>query len=156
MLMTIAYFICLPVSLYEVFRRWRVDRLRACFPLVTCVVAWYVAGYLEDFLQAQFFNSNLPRFQAIVSSIQLDSLPPGGELKAMAVSEADKRQIQHVFVRRGANDSIVVEIDTGNGFPVKHSGYVFSSSGAFPSDERFRYRWPYVEEIRQGWFRVSN
>jgi len=155
-LLTPAYLGCLVVSVIEPFRSWRTNKFLAFVPFAACILAWYGSFPVGSFLQSRLFIYNLPRFQAIVDGIQSESLPTNGTTKAIPISTADQNQVQHVFAHMAADGSLVVEIDTENGFPVKHSGYVYSSSGIFPGDPKFHYRWPYVDEIQPKWFRVSN
>jgi hypothetical protein len=156
LLLTPPFLICLVVGVTEPLRNWRIYRFRMLLPLAACVAAWYGAYPVGAFLQSRLFAINLPRFQAIVDSIQRESLPTDGTSQMVPVASADRRQVQHIFAQIAADGALIVEIDTENGFPTEHSGYVFSSSGVFPNDRRFRYRWPYAEEVRPHWFRVMN
>ncbi len=155
-LLTPVYVGCIVFSIIELFRGWRAYEFRTAIPFAACALAWYGSYPVGAFLQSRLFIHNLPRFQAIVDGIQPESLPTDGKTKAIDIGKTDQTQIQHVFAHRAADGSVVIEIATENGFPMKHSGYVYSSSGNFPGDPQFHYRWPYADEVRPKWFRVSN
>ncbi|MDR3416331.1 MAG: hypothetical protein P4L83_09105 [Nevskia sp.] len=156
LLLFLSYLCACTLSMIEPIRGWRVYRFRTFIPLAACLAAWYGSFWAGPLLLNWLFAHNLPRFQAIVDGIRPESLPSNGDLQAFPIDQADKSRVQHIFARKAADGALVVEIDTENGFPVKHAGYVFSSSGVFPSDRRFQYRWPYVDELRPKWFRVCN
>jgi hypothetical protein len=154
--LTPAYAVCFAMSVIEPLRGWRAYKLHAFIPIVACALAWYGSNPVGSFLQSWLFIQNLPHFQAIVDGVQPETLPADGEVKAIPISNVDQSSIQRIFAHQAAGGTVVVEFGTENGFPAKHSGYVYSSSGILPGDPKFRYRWPYAEEVRPKWFRVSN
>ena len=155
-LLTPVYASCLVVSVIELFRGWRTYKLHAFIPLIACALAWYGSYPVGSLLRSWLFIHDLPRFQSIVDGVHQESLPVDGEIKVIPISKADQSRIQRVFAHQAAGGTLIVEFGTENGFPVKHSGYVYSSSGILPSDPQFHYRWPYTDEVQPKWFRVSD
>jgi hypothetical protein len=71
-------------------------------------------------------------------------------------AESEARLVYRVYAEKATNGILMVEFDTEAGFPVKHSGYLYSSSGQIESGSRMDSRWPIREEVRSGWFYVSD
>lgn len=155
-LLTVPYLASIAASVVEPFRGWRAYGLRSLIPLAACAAAWYGSMPVGGMLQSHLFSNNLPRFQAIADGIKPEALPADGKSELIPISADDANHVHRVFAYRSIAGVIVVEFLTEHGFPAKHSGYVFSSSGSLPTDAKFHYRWPYADEVRPRWFRVSN
>ena len=61
-----------------------------------------------------------------------------------------------VLAERDTNGVLTVELLTGGGFPLMHSGYLYSSSGGVKLGSFFDERWPLKTEVRPKWFRISD
>jgi hypothetical protein len=137
----------------------RRDKFRAFVPAIICLVglpaSLFIASYLGVSIRDWQFRKNLPRYDEIVHLIEK------GELKANA---SDPRiplpnQFADLSLATFAdtnNNGLTVEFIVGGGFPVKHSGYLYVSTGKIENDPKTVERWPYYSQINSNWFRVSD
>jgi hypothetical protein len=84
------------------------------------------------------------------------SIPVSTELSPVpqAVPLADLAYA--VLAQKGTNGDLIVEFLTEGGFPVKHSGYLYVSSGVVKQDSMEDERWPIRREERPRWFYISD
>lgn len=156
MLVSLPYMACFFYSVFEMFRGWRSHKTRALIPLAACVGAWFGAFTVGAFAQRQLFLLNLPKYQAIVSSVDVESLPLGEKAESLALNSEAQKLVYVANAERTQDGALLVELLTEGGFPVKHSGYVFSSSGNLPAESIIRKRWPHIREVQPKWFRVAD
>jgi hypothetical protein len=135
------YGICIIVGATEPFRAWRTDGFRSFIPLAACIAAWYGSFPAGAYLRSRLFEHNLPRFEAIIADINKSPPPADGTPISVPIADSDKWKIIHLRAER-MNGALIVEFGTEHGFPVMHSGWVYSSSGVLPTDAQFHYRWP--------------
>jgi hypothetical protein len=156
MLASFPYIAAVIYSVVEAVRGWRTYKARALIPVSACVLAWFGSGAVGKFVQDQLFMHNLPRYQAIVSSVNVASLPVAAKAEPIELSSENQKLVYFALAERTQDGALLVELLTEGGFPVKHCGYVFSSSGALPSDAFIGKRWPYVRKVQSKWFRVAD
>ena len=135
------------------------DKFRAFIPAAICLVGLpanlFIASYLGVTIRDWQFRKNLPRYMEVVQLIEK------GEIKA---SPSDPRiqlpnqytDLSLVTFAKTNNDSWIIEFNIGGGFPVKHSGYLYVSTGKIDNDPETLERWPYRSQISTNWFRVED
>jgi hypothetical protein len=101
------------------------------------------------------FRKNLPRYMEVVQLIEK------GEIKASPSGPRIQLPNQYtdlslVTFAKTNNGSWIIEFNIGGGFPVKHSGYLYVSTGKINSDPETLERWPYRSQITTNWFRVED
>jgi hypothetical protein len=152
MLVSLAFLFAFPFNIRAAFVDWRAYRWIALVPLLACILAVPAASGLGGAIGACLFSKNLPRYSAIVARQDVQAV---GEKKIfIPLSDAEKELTYAVFAQRTPAGTLIVEIATEGGFPVKHAGYLFSSSGEIPKTPELSYRWPYQERLNPHWFRV--
>lgn len=137
----------------------RRDKFRAFVPAIICLVGLpanlFISSYLGVSIRDWQFQKNLPRYTEVVHLIEK------GEIKA---SPSDPRiQLPNEFAdlslvtfAKTNNNGLIIEFVIGGGFPVKHSGYLYVSTGKIENDPDTFERWPYRSRINTNWFRVSD
>ena len=96
-----------------------------------------------------------PRYVALVERIQADNTLASG-IVSVPFSEAERDLGYNLLAERNTNGVLTVELLTGGGFPVKHSGYLYTSSGSIQLGSFFDSRWPLRTEVKPKWFRISD
>jgi hypothetical protein len=137
------------IGFVTAFTNWGKERWRSFIPLSTCVVVVVVAPDLGRGIRDLMFKWSLPRYEALIQRIESGNISVSKEWQK--IEEAEGLVPYGVVAKRGSNDVLMVEFRFGAGFPVKHSAYVYFSSGAIDHSE---YRRGY--EIRPKWFEVSD
>jgi hypothetical protein len=84
---------------------------------------------------------------SIVVSDKFDRIPQ---------AETEARLVYRVFAEKDTNGVLMVEFDTESGFPVKHSGYLYSSSGTIEPGSQMDSRWTFRQEVKSRWFYISD
>jgi hypothetical protein len=137
------------------FRR---DKFHAFIPTLICSVGLpasiFIGSYLGVSIRDWQFRKNLPRYTEVVNLIEK------GEIKATSSDPRIQLPNQYadlswVTFAKTNNGSWIVEFNIGGGFPVKHSGYLYVSTGKIDDPETLE-RWPYRSQVNSNWFRVSD
>lgn len=102
------------------------------------------------------FEKNFPRYLALVERIQADNRLASGKVVTMPLMDADRDLVYLVLAERNTNGVVSIELLTGAGFPVKHSGYLYTSSGTVEPGSFFDSRWSRRSEVKPKWFRISD
>lgn len=150
------YLLALMLSLLFAWTERRQLRLLAVIPLMLCFgscAATTATGRAGR--QAQF-ERQLPRYRALVERIQAENVLVSGEAVSVPLMETEHDMGYGVLAQRDTNGVLMVELLTGGGFPVKHSGYLYSSSGSITPGSFFDSRWPFKTEVKPKWFRISD
>ena len=142
------------VSFIQVFTRWRREHWRSVIPMGACVLAVILAPEVGAMIQDISFRRALPHYESLIQQIESGNLPVSDELRS--VPRTKDISAYSVLAQRSTNGVLMVEFLTGRGFPVKHSGYLYSSSGAIERDSRIDSRWPKRRQVRPLWFRISD
>ena len=137
------------ISFARVFTQWQSERWRAGIPLVSCILAVVIAPDLGSGIRSLMFKWSLPRYEALIHRIESGNVRVSNEWQK--IEEANGLAPYGVAAKRGSNDVLMVEFRFGAGFPVKHSAYLYCSSGVIDHSE---YRRGYA--IRPKWFQVSD
>jgi hypothetical protein len=139
-----------------VFTEWRQRHWRSLFPLATCVIEFFLSGMLVRIAGHFLFVWALPSYEAVVQQIESGRIPVSVGFDRLPQAESEARLVYYLYAEKDVNGVLMVEFDTESGFPVKHSGYLYSSSGAIEPGSRMNSRWPIREKLRNRWFYVSN
>lgn len=134
------------------------EKFRAFVPALICVIGLpfglFVGGRLGDAIENWRFQKNLPRYTEVVQLIEKGEFKTDSSLVELPPQYADLA----LRTARGTNSEgtdIIVFI-TGLGFPVKHSGFMYVSTGEIENDAETLRRWPYYSRINTNWFRISD
>ncbi|EEF62541.1 hypothetical protein [Pedosphaera parvula] len=137
------------IGFVTAFTDWRKEHWRSFIPLATCVVVVVVAPDLGKGIRDLMFRWSLPGYEALIRRMESGNIQVTKEWRE--VEEAEGLVPYGVAAMRGSNDSLIVEFRYGAGFPVKHSAYVYCSSGVIDHSEYQR-----GHEIKSKWFEVSD
>jgi hypothetical protein len=155
MLLILISILLLVISSVVGIRVARRYRFRAFIPAAICLVGLPVSFMLSSFLGGSIrdwhFRKNLPRYTQVVHLIE------NGEIKTYnrRVNLPDQYSDLSLatFVETN-NQKMSIEFITGMGFPVKHSGYLYVSTGNIDSD--VLKHWHFRSRINANWFRISD
>jgi hypothetical protein len=150
------FFLALTVSLFFAWTERKVLRVLALLPLLLCLGSCVVTTAIERSARQARFEGDFRRYAALVEKIQGDSTLTPGNVVSVPVSGSDRDLIFGLLAERSTNGALSVEMLTGGGFPVKHSGYLYTSSGSVQPGSFFDLRWPFKTEVKPKWFRISD
>ncbi len=139
-----------------VWRHWKHFHLFAVAPVALLFLlcpATLAVGRAARWGQ---FAWRFPHYQALVERVEASQGLASGEVKRVPLSAAERKFCYNVLAQRDTNGVLTVELLTGRGFPVKHSGYLYTSSGSIQSGSFFDTRWHARTELRPKWFRISD
>ena len=102
------------------------------------------------------FEQRFPRYQALVAKMESGAVPVAAEGQSVALSESDRDLAYSVLAQKDTNGLLTVEFLTGSGFPLVHSGYLYSLSGTVQPGSFFHSRWPLRTQVRPKWFRIAD
>lgn len=151
--LTLAFFVLGIISLFRALDRWPKERWRAVIPAIACVLAFVLALTFRGVMRTVLFDRSLPGYQHVIRQIESGSIPVSSKLQQLP--QAESPWAYGVLAQR-TNGVLYVEFLTGGGFPVKHSGYLYSSSGAIEEGSVVDSRWPKRRKVRPLWFAVSD
>ena len=154
MLLTFGIFVFGFISFVRVFTHWQRERWWTIVPLGTCVLVVVLASEVGAAIRQFVFQRALPSYEAVIRQMDSGNIPVSAELRRVPQAEGDLAYA--VLAQRGTNGMLIVEFLTGGGFPVKHSGYLYCSSGVVERGSLADSRWPKRREVRPLWFRISD
>ena len=154
--LALAFLGAIVVGFFCAFTDWRKYRWRSVLPLAACVVAFYSSDFLVAQIRNWIFAWCLPSYEAVVQQMEEGSIPvpPGFNRIPQAASKA--RLAYAVFAERTDSGGLMVEFFTERAFPVKHSGYLYISSGIIKPGSFIDSQWPIRSQVRRQWFSVSD
>ena len=142
-------------SIVSVFRNWSADKFLSFIPLAVWLFSVITPLPASKEMRKQLFNYRLPEYQSMISRIESEYFEISDELTNIQIMPTEKHLALNVFAIR-ENELLYVEFLTGGGFPVKHSGYMYSESGSIPVNSTIGKRWPSLIKINGYWFRFSD
>ncbi len=151
-----AYLLALGFSLLFAWTERRQLRLLALIPLLLCFGSCAASTAVARAARQAEFERQFPRYLALVERIQLDNALVSGKVVSVPLSEAERDLGYSVLAERNTNGVLAVELLTGRGFPLKHSGYLYTSSGSIQPGSFFDSRWPLKTEVKPKWFRICD
>jgi len=143
-------------SLVCLFSDWRRMGWRSAIPLGVCVVSFYFSGILVDAARYCVFIRVLPSYETVVREIDSGRILVTTNFVDLPQAKSEAPLAYHVFARRETNGVLMVEFDTESAFPLKHGGYLYSSSGTIEPGSRMDSRFPFRWELRKKWYYVSD
>ena len=152
--MTLALLVVTLISFIRIFTDWKRQHWRSIIPFVSCVLAVALYPASRSVIHRLTFERSLPHYELIIRQIESSPAPISSEL--LLIEQTEDSSIYHVRANRSPDGVLTVEFLTGLGFPVKHSGYLYSSSGVIEPDSYFDSRWPKKREMKSKWFRISD
>ena len=142
------------MSLVRVFTYWGRERWRGVAPLLACVLVVMLAPEVGAAIRGALFRRSLPGYESLIRQLESGAIPVTTELRQ--VWQAEGVSAYSVMAQRGTNGVLMVEFLTGAGFPVKHSGYLYTSSGSIEPGSRIDSRWPKRRTLSPLWYRISD
>jgi hypothetical protein len=135
------------------------DKFRAFIPLAICVIglpiSWFVAGRLGEAIQDWRFKKNLPRYTEVVRLIEKGEIkvPSGSDMLQLPSQYSDLAL--RTFASTNSEGVVIVGFITGLGFPVKHSGLLYLSTGNIENSGMLL-RWPRYRRLNENWFVIED
>ena len=135
------------------------DKINAFIPTLICLIglpaSLFIASYLGVSIRDWQFQKNLPRYIQVVHKIEKNELRATPSSSRIQLPDEFADLSLATFAKTN-NNGLIIEFIIGVGFPVKHSGYLFVSTGKIENDPDTLERWPYRSRINTNWFRISD
>ncbi len=144
------------MSVVCVFTEWPQRRWRSLLPFVACALSVVVSSALVRTIRPAIFDWALPSYEAVVHQMESGTIPVTTELSRIPQAELEARLVFAVLAQKETNGALTVEFLTEGGLPLKHSGYLFCSSGSIEPGSLADSRWPIRRELRHRWFYISD
>ena len=154
--LTIVFVGAIAASVVALVREWRTLSWVAALPLAACLAAVPVSSIAGDAARAMQFAMALPDYEKVVARQDVQALQPGARIESLDLSPSERSGIDWAGAQRTPGGMLVVEFATGSGFPVKHSGYVYTSTETVTGGLATQKTWPYQSPVRAHWYEVSN
>ncbi len=135
---------------------WRRAHWKAAIPLLACLAAATVASPMAVATRALVFALELPAYESIVGRPDVQGLRPGSSVSPLPLSDAEQWHVWYARAQRTQDGTLYVELLNGSAFPVKHAGYVYTSSGKIAEDTDAWENWPVKIAVRDHWVRVHD
>jgi hypothetical protein len=145
------------LSFVWIFMDWHRVGWLSLLPFFISVLSLVGSFALALRIREQIFEWSLPSYEAVVQQMQSGRILVMTNEYPRSIPEAvpQARMAHSVAACRNTNGVLTVEIITEGGFPVSHSGYLFSSSGAIvpgsAADKFYRAR----RQVRPQWFYIT-
>jgi hypothetical protein len=135
------------------------EKFRAFIPALICLIglpAGFVAAFaLGGSIKDSRFQRNLPRYTEVVRRIETGAIKPTTSSPLLNLPNQYADLAWAAFPKTN-NAGLIIEFLNEGGFPFKHSGYLYVSSGNIESDADTLERWPIHSRINTNWFRISD
>ena len=143
-------------SVVCIFREWRERRWFALLPFAVCVLSVVLSRMVTNQIRHAIFSWSLPSYEAVVHQMESGSIPVPTNLDRIQQAESQARWVYTVLAQKDNNGVLTVAFLSEAGFPVKHSGYLYCSSGVITPGSVIDSRWPIRHEERPKWFYISD
>jgi hypothetical protein len=153
MLVTPGFLIFCFISLVRLYTHQGREGWRVIIPFATCFLTVALALWIGPVIRPFMFQRALPYYESVISRMESGKIPVTPELRR--VPQVEDGPAYAVLAQR-TNGVLTVEFLTGGGFPVKHSGYLYCSSGSIEPDSVADRRWPKRRELKPLWFQISD
>ena len=138
----------------------RRDKFHAFIPSVICLIGLFASVFVSSYLGVSIrdwkFQKNLPNYMEIVHRVEKGEIKTGSLLTEIDLPQQYLNLAIWTFGKTNSNGGAIIEFIIGSGFPVKHSGYLYVSSGKIEDDSTTLERWPHHSSISTNWFRVED
>lgn len=144
------------IGIVCIFVEWRQRRWLALLPFAACVLSVVVSMPIVRTVREYIFARSLPSYEAVVRQMESGSIPVSTNLSPVPQAVPLAHLAYAVLAQKDTNGALTVEFLTEGGFPVKHSGYLYLSSGVIEPGSMEDERWPIRHEERSRWFYISD
>jgi hypothetical protein len=145
----------IPLSFIWIFRDWRQHRWLAALPFMVCILSFVGSFQMAMSVRDRLFDWALPSYEMVVQQMQAGRFIVTTNWSQIPGAEAQARLAYEVYAQKDTNGVFTVEFLTEGGFPARHSGYLYSSSGVIEPGSLPFARWPPIK-LRPKWFYVSH
>jgi hypothetical protein len=152
----IGYVIIWVGSLMCVFIRWKHSRFFAFLPLAICLTTDYFGSVISPRLMIAGFESILPRYAAVVDRVERGNVAFPKAEEHVDLSAGNEGLGYVVWADKSSNGVLTVTFIVGGSFPVKHWGYLYSSSGEIIPGSNEDRNWPKRRKLRDKWFWIAD
>jgi len=156
MLLALVFFVACLGSIVLVFTGWRQCRWRSVIPLAACFLAVVSYWELVPVIRQQIFARSLPSYESVIRQMESGQIAVSTNSMRSPLAEKQARLVWAVFARKDINGLLTVEFLTEKGFPVLHSGYLYTASGVIAPGSEADSRWPIKHQERPKWFYISD
>jgi hypothetical protein len=153
---TLCFLVAVVASIVCFFWEWRQRRWLSLLPFGVCVASVVLSVAMVRTISHALFVWSLPSYEAVVQQMESGSIPVSTEMARIPQAESQARLAYTVLAWKDTNGVLTVTFITGGGFPVKHSGYLYRSSGVIEPGSLADSLWPHRQEKRPKWFSVSD
>lgn len=150
------FLVAVIISIVCIFREWRQRRWLSLLPFASCVLAVVISDAVSHRIRHAIFIQSLPSYEAVVQQMESGSILVPAKLNPVPQAVPLAHLAYAVLAEKGTNGALTVEFFTEGGFPVKHSGYLYISSGVIEPGSTEDKRWPIRHEERSRWFYISD
>ena len=127
-----AYLYSWIASIVCVFACWRRWHIRALVPLAICIATAIVSRTVSHPLMEAGFARILPRYATLVQQMETGQIVVSNTPTRVVLSGKEAELAYAVWADKATNGILTVTFFVGGGFPVKHWGYLYRSSGENP------------------------
>jgi len=152
----LCFLIAVIISIDCFFRGWRQRHWLSLLPFASCVFAAVVSVALSNRIRHVIFNQSLPSYEAVVRQMEAGSITVTTNLSLVPQAVPLAHLAYAVLAQQDTNGDLTVEFLTESGFPLKHSGYLYVSSGVVKHNSMEDQRWPFRHEECARWFYISD
>lgn len=150
------FLIAILIGIICIFVDWRERKWKALLPLATCFLSPFIASKIANPIREAIFTKCLPSYEAVVHQMESGEILVSTNLSKIPEAVPKARMAYAVFAQKDTNGVLTVEFWTEGGFPVLHSGYLYSSSGVVNPGSEAGLRWPIRVQERPKWFYISD
>jgi hypothetical protein len=155
-LVMFCFFAAVVISIICPFTEWRQRRWHSLLPFVVCVLSVVISMSIVRAIRHGIFVRSLPSYEAVVRQMESGSIAVSTNLNPVPQAVPLAHLAYAVLAQKDSNGALTIEFLTEGGFPVKHSGYLYVSSGVIAPGSMEDERWPIRHEERPRWFYVSD
>ena len=152
----LCFLIAVIISIVCAFSDWRQRLWLSLLPFVACILSVVVSGAIVPPIRHAIFVRSLPSYEMVVQKMESGGIPVSTNLSPIPQALPLAHLAYAVFAQKDTNGVLTVEFLTEGGFPVKHSGYLYISSGVVEPGSVACSRWPIRQEERPKWFYISD
>lgn len=144
------------ISMVCALSEWRQRGWLSLAPFAVCVLAVVLSSSILRPIRHAIFVRSLPSYETVVQRMESGSIPVSTNLGLIPQAVPLAHLAYAVLAQKDTNGVLTVEFLTEAGFPVKHSGYLYISSGVVEPGSVAYSRWPIRHEERPRWFYISD
>ena len=101
-------------------------------------------------------QSKLSFFETVISDLRSSATPIPLTIAKIPVPENSRDMAYSILAQRSSDERLAVEFLTRGGFPLKHGGFLFLSSGSIEDYPSMASRWPRHTQLRNNWFYIAD